>query len=214
MARILLVLEDVLTAQHLVRGLRQAGHTPLLARDGEAAVREAGAADLVVLDLCLPDHSGEAVLANLKHQPLTARLPVLLLAGKARAAAFLRSGNQERVAGFLIKPVAVAELLGAVSLALATGTEWEAAALAEARRRQSELIWRLIIEGPDPFVQQLCGRLSADREANPWTPSPGALAWPELAQWARREGLVDEEQACLLARVPQSRTALATKGHA
>ncbi len=72
MATILLVEEDGLTAKHLARSLRQAGHTLLFAREGHAALREAGAADLVLLDLCLPDRPGEAVLADLKHQPTPA----------------------------------------------------------------------------------------------------------------------------------------------
>ncbi len=212
MATILLVEEDALAAQHLARSLRKAGHTPLLARDGETALQEARAADLVLLALRLPDRPGEAVLADLKRQPATARLPVLLLAGKARAAAFFRTGRQAQAAGLLLKPVAEDELLQAVGLALASDATWDPEALEEARRRQAALIWRLVVEGPDPFVLQLCRRLSADREAHPWTPSPSALGWPELARWARREGLVDEEQARLLAPVPLSRPTAAAKG--
>ncbi len=214
MATILLVEEDALTAQRLGRSLRQAGYAVLLARDGRAALCEAPAADLVVLDLRLPDRPGEALLADLKGQPATAPLPVLLIASKAGAAAFLRTGRADQVAGLLLKPVEEADLLQAVTLALAADTAWDPESLAEARRRQSALIWRLIVEGSDPFVKQLCRRLSADRETHPWTPSPGALGWSELAQWARREDLVDEEQARLLARVPLPKPASAVRGRA
>ncbi len=214
MATILLVEEDGLTAQRMARSLRQAGHSLRLARDGQAALGEACAADLVVLDLRLPDRSGEEVLAELKRQPVTASLPVLVLASKPGAAAFLRAGRADQVAGLLLKPVEEAELLQAVSLALATTPTWASDSLVEARRRQSALIWRLIVEGPDPFVLQLCRRLTADREARPWVPSPSALGWPDLAQWAHREGLVDEEQARLLACIPLPVRTSAVKGAA
>ncbi len=209
MAIILLVEEDGLIAQHLARSLRQAGHTTLLARDGQSALREAHAADLILLDLRLPDRSWKEMLADLRRESATAHIPVLLLAGKAAASAFLRSGRQDQVAGLLLKPVVEADLLQGVSLALAADATWDPEALAKMRQRQLALIWRLIVEGPDPFVLQLCRRLSADREEHAKTPasSAGALGWSDLALWARQVGLLDEEQARLLACLPLPRSA-------
>jgi DNA-binding response OmpR family regulator len=215
-ATILIVEEDGLTARSLVRTLREAGYTTILARDGRSALQEAAAGpNLVVLDLRLPDQPGEALLQELKRQPETSGIPVLVVSGEAGAAALLAKGLQGQAAAILLKPVSRIELLQAVEAALAHAEARDAKALWVARKRQEELIWRLIIEGPDPFVMHLCRRLSADRPRNAVRlPAADTLSWSDIAEWARREGLLDAEQARLLSLVPLPKREAAGKGMA
>jgi CheY-like chemotaxis protein len=61
--------------------LHRAGYLLLFAADGEEAVRLAqeSVPDLVLLDLVLPGIGGEEVLAPLKRDPRTERIPVIVL---------------------------------------------------------------------------------------------------------------------------------------
>lgn len=78
----ILVVEDsmlIRTAnQHI---LAHAGHTVLTAKDGEEAlvlVRRRRP-DLVILDLMLPKLGGEQVIQNMRKDPMTAHIPVIVL---------------------------------------------------------------------------------------------------------------------------------------
>lgn len=76
------------------------------------ALRQA-APDLVILDVMLPGRSGFDILGDLRADPATARLPVLMLTAKGqprdREAAGRAGADQ-----FLAKPFANADLLAAV----------------------------------------------------------------------------------------------------
>ena len=61
------------------RVLRSAGYEVLEATTGNAALRAAAQADLVVLDINLPDMDGFEVCRRLRARPETAQLPVLHL---------------------------------------------------------------------------------------------------------------------------------------
>jgi|SRR5882672_6622784 len=63
--------------------LHRAGYLVLLAADGEEGLRLAqeSAPDLVLLDLMLPGIAGEEVLFALKRDPITERIPVIVLSG-------------------------------------------------------------------------------------------------------------------------------------
>lgn len=64
--------------------------------------------------------------------------------------------------------------------------------------RCRELIRRLIIEGPDALALQIYRRLDVDRmKCRPLAPG-GPPTWPEIAEWAEREGLMDPAEARLL----------------
>jgi PAS domain S-box-containing protein len=67
--------------------------------------------DLVLLDLGLPDLSGEEVLRRLRAEPRTADVPVVVLSADARPAMISRLLDQGARA-FLTKPLDVSELLG------------------------------------------------------------------------------------------------------
>src|ERR1700690_826926 len=65
--------------------LRQAGYTPIFAKDGTRAIAVARdeRPDLVVLDLMLPEVDGLEVCKILRRDPSTAAMPILMLTARA-----------------------------------------------------------------------------------------------------------------------------------
>jgi DNA-binding response OmpR family regulator len=203
MAMILIVEDDGLVAGQMARTMRQAGHTPVLARDARSALEEALARpDAILLDLGLPDLPGEELLRLLKGRPETARIPVLVITGKEEAAARLRGLPRDSVDDILLKPISGAQLREVVDAALAKQRHRGPDALRLARERQREAILRLVVEGSDSLAFHVSRRLCADRMKTGVSRSADALTWEEIAEWGRREGLLDAEQAKLLRRVP------------
>jgi len=83
MATVLVVDDEESMAWAVTYWLRTAGHTPIVAATGAAALQAAGAhPDLILLDLGLPDLPGAEVLRRLKAQPETARIPVVIVSGQ------------------------------------------------------------------------------------------------------------------------------------
>jgi two-component system phosphate regulon response regulator PhoB len=92
--------------------LRQAGMETSIAYSGEQALQEARrrVPDLVLLDLMLPDQSGTDVCRQLKSDPRTRAVPVIMLTA--------RGEELDRVVGFelgaddyVVKPFSVRELI-------------------------------------------------------------------------------------------------------
>lgn len=215
MATILIVEDDGLVGRDMARILRGAGHTPILASDGRSALLEAAdRPDLVLLDLGLPDVSGQDLLRHLKDRPDTAGIPVVVVTGKTEAAAQLKTAAKEIVSDILLKPVSGTQLCQAVDAALAEQQALEPDTLRPTRIRQTELIQHLIVEGPDPLVFHICRRLSLDRLGGRGSMAGDALTWDEIAEWGKREGLLDAEQAHLLRRLPQTGRQRARAGSA
>ena len=65
---------------------------------------------LILLDLHLPDISGEEVLARLRQDPQTASIPVIILSADATPARITRL-LADGARAYLTKPIDVAELL-------------------------------------------------------------------------------------------------------
>ncbi|MGL6209000.1 MAG: diguanylate cyclase, partial [Paracoccaceae bacterium] len=103
----ILIVDDVSTNRIVFKvKLAAAGYAPLLAQDGAScialAVRERP--DMILLDLMLPDMSGIDVLAHLRADPVTRRIPVIMFsAGRDEGArlAALKAGADD----FLTKPI-------------------------------------------------------------------------------------------------------------
>ena len=92
-----LLIEDEQDVLDLLRyNLKRAGFAVDVARDGLAGLKAAreDAPDLVVLDLMLPEMRGEDVCRELKSDPDTSGIPVIMLTAKAQA--------EERIAGLEI----------------------------------------------------------------------------------------------------------------
>lgn len=110
----LLVVEDELkTANFLKRGFEEAGFVVSIAQDGLHAIHqlETGAYDLVILDILLPGMSGWDVLQWLRGTGL--QMPVLILTARDAVADRVR-GLELGGDDYLVKPFAFAELLARV----------------------------------------------------------------------------------------------------
>ena len=113
----ILVVDDERKIRDLVRSyLEREGYTVLVADSGQGALEalERANPDLVVLDLMLPDVSGEEVARSVRSH---SDLPIIMLTAKA--------GENDRVAGlrlgaddYLVKPFSPRELVARVEAVL------------------------------------------------------------------------------------------------
>ena len=113
MAETVMVIEDEKEIRDLIRyNLERAGFRVQVISDGEEGVRQAFASrpDAVVLDLMLPGRSGLEVLRELREEPTTRDLPVVVLTA--------RSAEMDKLLGFehgaddyLTKPFSPRELV-------------------------------------------------------------------------------------------------------
>lgn len=111
--RVLLIEDEKKTVAFLAKGLREAGFTVDVGRDGEKGLELARATrhDLLIVDVMLPKKDGWAVVTELRGEGL--HTPILFLTA--------RDSVRDRVKGlelgaddYLIKPFAFAELLARV----------------------------------------------------------------------------------------------------
>jgi putative two-component system response regulator len=111
-ARILVVDDDPQVRFLLKKLLAGAGYAVEEFGTAESALERirAGVADLVFLDLQLPDRSGHSVLKEIRSDPVTRLLPVVMLTGFASSGEKVRAYEQG-VTDFLAKPFAPDELL-------------------------------------------------------------------------------------------------------
>ena len=118
--RILIVEDNELNRDMLSRRLGKKGFEVLLAADGRAGVElaRAGAPDLILMDMRLPDVDGWSVTRQLKGDEATRRIPVIALTAhvmeRDRDAA-LQAGCDD----FDTKPVELDRLLGKIETLLA-----------------------------------------------------------------------------------------------
>src|SRR4051812_41983076 len=115
-SELVLVIEDEKEIRDLVRyNLEKAGYRVAAAGDGEEGLRQVFAArpDAVVLDLMLPGVNGLEVLREVRNEPLTRDVPVLVLTA--------RSAEMDKLLGFehgaddyLTKPFSPRELVARV----------------------------------------------------------------------------------------------------
>ena len=85
MAQTVLVVDDDREIARLVRAyLEQAGYRALCAHDGATALRtlRTERPDLLILDLMLPDRDGLEIARQLRADPATAALPILMLTAR------------------------------------------------------------------------------------------------------------------------------------
>jgi two-component system alkaline phosphatase synthesis response regulator PhoP len=116
MAKKILAVDD---EKHIVRliqvNLERAGYEVITANDGKEALDMVAAEqpDLVVLDVMMPVMDGFETLRNLKANPATREIPVIMLTAKAQDADVFR-GWQSGVDCYLTKPFNPMELLSFV----------------------------------------------------------------------------------------------------
>ncbi|HET9380830.1 MAG TPA: SpoIIE family protein phosphatase [Streptomyces sp.] len=114
-ARVLIADDNADMREYLTRILRGAGHHVQAVPDGHEALRavRAHAPDLVVSDVMMPRLDGLSLVRELRADPRTAAVPVLLLSARAGEDASVE-GLQAGADDYLVKPFAAAELLARV----------------------------------------------------------------------------------------------------
>ena len=116
MAKKILAVDD---ERHIVRlvqvNLERAGYEVVTANDGKEALEKVAGEnpDLVVLDVMMPYMDGFEVLQNLRRDPSTRDIPVIMLTAKAQDADVFK-GWQSGVDMYLTKPFNPMELLSFV----------------------------------------------------------------------------------------------------
>jgi DNA-binding response OmpR family regulator len=125
MKTVLVVDDDPDIRELITWKLSQAGYTTLTASDGEAGLAaavagdaEGGLPDLVLVDWMMPRMTGIEVCLALRDNPVTARIPIILLTAKAQEVEVER-GFAAGVDDYIVKPFSPREMLGRIQAVLA-----------------------------------------------------------------------------------------------
>ncbi len=115
----LLLVDDDLAKRHVIATwLRRAGHTVDEAGTGQEALDRVSAAELVLLDVHLPDMSGFEVCRLIKSNQRTAAIPVIQVSATATDVAARAHGLTQGADAYLAEPTEPAELLATVTAVL------------------------------------------------------------------------------------------------
>ena len=117
-ATLLVVDDDQAKRYTLATWLRRAGHTVIEAATGGEALERAGAAELVLLDVNMPDMSGYEVCRRIKSDPRTAAIPVVQVSATAVTVSDRAHGLTQGADAYLTEPTEPEELLAVVVAAL------------------------------------------------------------------------------------------------
>ncbi len=125
MKTVLVVDDDPDIRELITWKLSQAGYTTVAASDGEAGLNAAIAGDaegrvpdLILVDWMMPKMTGIEVCRALRDNPVTSRVPVILLTAKAQEAEVER-GFAAGVDDYIVKPFSPREMLGRIQAVLA-----------------------------------------------------------------------------------------------
>lgn len=114
----ILVVDDTLTQiTVLTTALRQAGYNTIEALSSEEAREQMAlhSPDAIVLDVVLPGISGFELCRELKQDPTTQRIPIILCSTKGGEMDKFW-GMKQGAASYLVKPIDTEELIRAVKL--------------------------------------------------------------------------------------------------
>jgi Response regulators consisting of a CheY-like receiver domain and a winged-helix DNA-binding domain len=118
-AAIVLLVDDDEAKRYLMgTWLRRAGHTVIEAGTGREALEKAGSAELVLLDVNLPDMLGYDVCRQIKADPATAAIPVIQISATAVQVSDRARGLTQGADAYLTDPNEPEELLAVVLAAL------------------------------------------------------------------------------------------------
>ena len=117
-ATVLLVDDDEAKRYVLATWLRRAGHVVTEIGTGQEALAAVADAELVLLDVNLPDMSGFEVCRRIKGDPRTAAIPVIQVSATAVEVADRAHGLTQGADAYLVEPTEPEELLATVAAAL------------------------------------------------------------------------------------------------
>jgi CheY-like chemotaxis protein/MinD-like ATPase involved in chromosome partitioning or flagellar assembly len=125
MARILVVDDDANLLQMVRLMLERVGHTVQTANHGERGIALAAESqpDLAVIDVMMPELSGYDVVRQMRENPRTARIPIVILTARSQPMdkhMALEAGANS----FLSKPVSAQELTERVNKVLEAGVDF------------------------------------------------------------------------------------------
>ena len=112
MAKKILIIDDEVDFAHTIRTrLDASGYDVICAYDGRTGLEAAkkNSPDLILLDLVMRGMNGFMVLSELKNDPYTAAIPVIILTAKLDTEYVLDADNLG-ADGYLSKPVKMEEL--------------------------------------------------------------------------------------------------------
>ena len=118
MPKVLLAEDDPGIAEPLARALTRDGYEVEVAVDGQGAIERAADAELLLLDLSLPDIDGLEVVTGIRGNGLS--LPILVLAARADDADKI-VGADNGADDYVTKPFRLAELLARVKALVKRG---------------------------------------------------------------------------------------------
>lgn len=120
MARVLLAEDDADISYLVVFKLRLAGHDVIAFPDGLSALASArrDRPDVVVLDIMMPRMSGLDLCRELRTDPATADLPIVMLTARAQESD-IGEGLAAGADDYIIKPFSLRELVSRIEAVLA-----------------------------------------------------------------------------------------------
>jgi CheY-like chemotaxis protein len=115
----LLIVDDDEAKRYVIATwLRRAGHTVNEAATGREGLSKVESAEVVLLDVNLPDMSGFEVCRLIKSNPRTAAIPVIQVSATAVEVADRAHGLSQGADAYLVEPTEPAELLATVTATL------------------------------------------------------------------------------------------------
>jgi len=110
MAKILVVDDEPLTLEMLATFLKISGHEPLRAQDSRQgwAILGYESPQLILLDIQLPDTNGLTMCRQLRDQPETAEMPIIMIS--AHAPPKIKEAEEAGANNYLMKPIRLPQL--------------------------------------------------------------------------------------------------------
>lgn len=116
---VVLAVEDHEVSRYvLARNLTRSGYDVLEASNGAEAIQHAPSADVILMDVDLPDIKGYEVCRRLKQDPATEHVPVIFLTATAWDPASIETGKQAGGIAYLCEPVEHETLIQVIKHAL------------------------------------------------------------------------------------------------
>jgi putative two-component system response regulator len=172
--RILLVENNVLVRQMLVKTLEIEGYNVLQASDGEAALRymEQLTPDLIISDIQMPLLSGVELYKIVRDNSLWVAIPFIFLTSSASPEEIKR-GRELGVEDYLVKPIDPDDLLRIVHARLLRSMELQVALIDQSYLETVDVLANTI-EGRDPYTHG-----HVERVANYAQTLAEALGWSQ-----------------------------------